>query len=64
MIRGLLSAFRCGCFSNKRKSPLAAPVVSLLFHLHPYCSICIPTVPDCVDSVWRAITFAAENSKT
>ena len=37
---------------------------SMLHRLFPYCSICIPPVPDCVDSVLRAITFAAENSKT
>jgi len=36
----------------------------LLRRLYPCYSICIPTVPDCVDSVLRAITFAAENSKT
>ena len=37
---------------------------SMLHRLFPYCSICIPAVPDCADGVWRAITFAAENSKT
>ena len=29
-----------------------------VFHLrrlYPYCSICIPAVPDCIDDVWRAI---------
>ena len=36
----------------------------LLRRLYPCYSICIPTVPDCMGSVLRAITFAAENSKT
>ena len=36
----------------------------LLRRLYPCYSICIPPVPDCVDSVLRAITFVAENSKT
>jgi len=37
---------------------------SMLHRLFPYCSICIPPVPDCIGSVFCTTTFAAENSKT
>ena len=50
------------CFSLRLFSEWTE-TASMLHQPYPYCSICIPPVLDCMGSVLRAITFAAENSK-
>ena len=54
----LQSAFRCGCFPNERK---LRPCYTSHFLTVPFASLLFPIA---LTAFLRAITFAAENSKT